>query len=125
MTVQALQHLYSSAERGYFARHGQGFQTVAVDEGLAGTEDLAVLEEASFYTVSRERRARGDLPLKETFFRLPSGRFALGRTLPWGADALGREGNSLTHHLIISRDDLLRVGVAPFTLLDAAPPLAP
>jgi hypothetical protein len=121
MTVLALQHLFSSVERGYFPQHGQGFQTVAVAEELAGTEDLTVLEDASFYAVSRERRASGDLPVKETFFRLPSGRFALGRTVPWGADALGREGNYLTHHLIVTGDDLRAVAGDPFALFDAAP----
>lgn len=143
MIVQARQHLYSSVERGYFTRHGQGFQTVAVDEELAGgsgadgsapasaSADLAVLEDVSFYAVSRERRARAEgsrpeeLPIKETFLRLPSGRFALGRTVAWGADALGREGNSLTHHLIVSQEELESVGTNPFLLLDAAPPLAP
>jgi hypothetical protein len=121
-TIEALQHLYSSVARGYAPGRGQGFQTVAVAPELAGTEDLTALEDASFYAVSRERRARGDLPVKETFFRLPSGRFALGRSVPVGTDALGREGNYLTHHLIVSRDDLIAVNGDPFALLDAAPP---
>jgi hypothetical protein len=33
---------------------------------------------------------------------------------------LGREGNYLAHHLVLSRDDLLAAGVNPFAILDAA-----
>lgn len=125
MSVRALQHLFSSVERGRFPNYGRGFQTVAVSEELAGTEDLAVLEEVSFYSVSRERRARGDLPVMETFLRLPSGRFALGRTLPWGTDALGREGNYLAHHVVVTEADLCLVRGDPFALLDAVPRATP
>jgi hypothetical protein len=119
-TLRALQHIFSSVERGYDPQLGRGFQTVAVAAELVGTEDLRALERAAFYTVSRERRAARDFPVKEAFFRLPSGRFALGRTVDWGTDSLGREGNYLTHHLILRRDDLLAAGGNPFALLDTA-----
>jgi GTPase-associated protein 1, N-terminal domain type 2/GTPase-associated protein 1, middle domain len=122
-TLNALQHIFSSVERGYFAQQGRGFQTVAVTPELAETEDLRVLEEAAFYAVSRERRQSGELPIKETFFRLPSGRFAIGRTINLGTDSLGREGNYLTHHLVFSRDDLLAAGAQTLNLLDATPPV--
>jgi hypothetical protein len=118
--INALQHLFSSVERGYDPRRKRGFQTVAAAEELVGTEDLQVLEDAAFYAVSTERRAAKDFPVKETFFRLPSGRFAVGRTVNWGTDSLGREGNYLTHHLVCQRDDLLAAGANPFAVLDAA-----
>ncbi len=119
-TFNALQHIFSSVERGYDPRRKRGFQTLAVAEELAGTEDLRALEDAAFYAVSRERRAAKDFPVKQAFFRLPSGRFAIGRTVDWGTDSLGREGNYLAHHLVISRDDLLAAGANPFAILDAA-----
>ncbi|MCI0392833.1 MAG: hypothetical protein MOB07_29225 [Acidobacteria bacterium] len=119
-TLHALQHIFSSVARGYFPQRGRGFQTVAVAEELAGTEDLRVLEDAAFYAVSRERRLARNFPVKQAFFRLPSGRFAIGRTVDWGTDSLGREGNYLAHHLVISRDDLLAAGANPFAILDAA-----
>ena len=49
---------------------------------------LHALERAAFYTVSPERRSSGSLPVKESFFLLPSGRFAVGRTIDFGADSL-------------------------------------
>jgi hypothetical protein len=119
-TFNALQHIFSSVERGYDSRRKRGFQTVAVAEGLAGTEDLRALEDAAFYAVSRERRRVRDFPVKQAFFRLPSGRFAIGRTVDWGTDSLGREGNYLARHLVLSRDDLLAAGANPIAILDAA-----
>jgi hypothetical protein len=119
-TLHAWQHIFSSVARGYFPQQGRGFQTVAVAEELAGTEDLRALEDAAFYAVGRERRAAKDFPVKQAFFRLPSGRFAIGRTVDWGTDSLGREGNYLAHHLVLSRDDLLAAGANPFAILDAA-----
>jgi hypothetical protein len=119
-TTNALQHIFSSVERGYDPRRKRGFQTVAVAGELAGTEDLRALEDAAFYAVSRERRTAKDFPVKQMFFRLPSGRFAIGRTINWGTDSLGREGNYLAHHLVLSRDDLLAAGANPFAILDAA-----
>jgi GTPase-associated protein 1 len=118
--IKALQHLFSSVERGYDPRRKGGFQTVGVTEELTGTEDLRALEDAAFYALSRERRAARDFPVKQTIFRLPSGRFALGRTVDWGTDSLGREGNYLTYHLVFSRDDLLTAGADPFAILEAA-----
>lgn len=118
--INALQHLFSSVERGYDPRRKRGFQTVAVSAELAGTADLQVLEDAAFYALSTERRAAKDFPVKETFFRLPSGRFAIGRTVNWGTDSLGRDGNYLTHHLVCERAELLAVGANPFAILDAA-----
>ena len=118
--INALQHIFSSVERGYDPRRKRGFQTVALAEELVGTEDLRALEDAAFYAVSRERRAAKDFPVKQAFLRLPSGRFAIGRTVDWGTDSLGREGNYLAHHLVISRDGLLAAGANPFAILDAA-----
>jgi hypothetical protein len=80
-TFNALQHIFSSVERGYDPRRKRGFQTVAASEELAGTEDLRALEKAAFYTISRERRRVRDFPVKQAFSRLPSGRFAIGRTV--------------------------------------------
>jgi hypothetical protein len=119
-TIYALQHIFSNVERGYSPRQGRGFQTVAVSAELVGTDDLRILEEASFYALSRERRSKGERPVKETFFRLPSDRFVVGRTVDWGTDSLGRDGNYLTHHLILSREDALAIGANPFVVLDAA-----
>lgn len=130
-TVEVLQHLYTSVEKGFSPRQGRGFQTVAVSAELAGTEDLAALERASFYSLSRERRDAGDRPVREVYFRLPSGRFAIGRTVDWGTDALGRDGNYLAHHLIIECRALVEAGSDAFAVLDAArlaepePDLAP
>ena len=121
--VHALQHLYTSVEKGFSPRQGRGFQTVAVSAELVGTEDLAALERASFYSLRRERRDAGDPPVREVFFRLPSGRFAIGRTVDWGTDALGREGNYLTHHLVIECRALVEVGSDAFAVL-ALPTLA-
>ncbi|MGH9841372.1 MAG: hypothetical protein ACREEM_21670 [Blastocatellia bacterium] len=119
-TLHALQHIFSSVEHGYDSRRKRGFQTVAMAEELVGTEDLRALEDAAFYAVSRERRAAREFPVKQAFFRLPSGRFAIGRIVNWGTDSLGREGNYLAHHLVLSRDDLLAAEANPFAILDAA-----
>jgi hypothetical protein len=118
--IHVLPHLFSSVERGFDPRRQRGFQTVAVAEELVGTEDLQVLEDAAFYALSTERRAAQDYPVKETFFRLPSGRFAIGRTVNWGTDSLGRDGNYLTHHLVCTREDLLAAGANPFAIFAAA-----
>ncbi len=98
------QHLFSSVERGYFPKHGRGFQTVAITPDLQGTEDLARLEDLSFYALSREARAAENKPVKEIFFKLPSGKFAIGRTVYAGTDSLGREGNYITHHVIFEEE---------------------
>ncbi len=84
-----------------------------------GTEDLRVLEEAAFYALSRERRDSGEIPVKETFFHLPSGGMAVGRTIYLGTDSLGRDGNYLTHHFVFSREALSQAN--PFAILAAAP----
>lgn len=117
--VRASQHIYTSVERGYFPQQGRGFQTVALSTSLVGTEDLKSLERAAFYSVSYERRRANDLPVKETFFHLPSGALAAGRITDSGADSMGREGNYLSHHIVFSRDDFLAAGANPFALLDA------
>jgi hypothetical protein len=77
----ALQHVFGNVERGFSERQGRGFQTVALSKELVGTDDLAALEKASVYAATAECRAAGRLPPRETFFRLPSGRFAIGRTV--------------------------------------------
>jgi len=118
--INALQHIFSSVERGYDPRRKRGFQTVALADELVGTEDLRALEDAAVYVVSRERRAVRDFPVKQAFFRLPSGRFAIGRTVDWGMDSFGRDGNYLAHHLVLTRDGLLAAGADPFAILDAA-----
>ncbi|MEW6207987.1 MAG: hypothetical protein AB1631_06455 [Acidobacteriota bacterium] len=117
--MKAFQHIYTSAERGYFPHQGRGFQTVALSSSLVGTEDLKTLERAAFYSVSAHRRRANDLPVKETFFHLPSGALAAGRIIDSGADSMGREGNYLSHHIVFSKDDFLRSGANPFALLDA------
>lgn len=117
--IQAAQHLFASVERGYFPKHGRGFQTVAMTPELMGTEDLRVLEEVAFYSLSRERRQTGNLPVKETFLQLPSENFAIGRTIYLGVDSMGREGNYLSHHLILSRESLMSLEANPFVLLDS------
>jgi hypothetical protein len=118
--IHALQHLFSSVERGLFPQRGRGFQTLAVSAELIGTEDLRALEDVAFYALSRERIAAAAFPVKETFFQLPSGSFAIGRMVYLGTDSLGREGNYLTHHLVISRAELIAAGADPFVILDAA-----
>lgn len=121
--LHALQHLFTSVERGYSPGQGRGFQTVAVSVELVGSADLPVLERACYYALTPERRGRGDLPVKETFFSLPSGKFALGLTRDYGTDALGRDGNYLAYHLVFSRADLLAVDGDPFRLFAALPDL--
>jgi hypothetical protein len=122
--LTAQEHLFSNVSKGFFPELGQGFQTVALSEGLARTADLKTLERASFYAVARENRATGNLPARETFFRLPSGQYALGRSVDFGTDPLGRPGNYLTHHLIFSLEALIEMQATPFDLL-AASNLAP
>lgn len=104
-TMNVSQHLFSSVERGYFPKHGRGFQTVAITPDLGRTEDLAYLEDLSFYALSREARTAEIKPTKETFFKLPSGKLAVGRTISTGTDSLGREGNYVTHHVIFEEQD--------------------
>ena len=118
-TVQALEHIFSSVERGLSATQGRGFQTVAVSEELVRTEDLRVLERAAFYSVTGEQRLRAELPVKETFFHLPSGRFAIGRTVDLGLDSIGREGNYLTHHFILDKEEFMSLEANPFAVLDS------
>lgn len=124
-TIHALAHLFSSVERGYSPKPRRGFQTVAVAQDLIGTADLEALERAAFYALSRERRAGDDFPVKEAFFRLPSGRFAVGRTVSAGTDSLGREGNYLAHHLVLRPHELAAAGGNPFSILEAADLAAP
>jgi hypothetical protein len=69
--------------------------------------------------VSRQRGEEAH-PVKEAFFRLPSGRYAIGRTVYSGTDAMGRDGNYLAHHLVIEEADLRAAGGDPFAVLDAA-----
>lgn len=110
-SLQVLFHASCNVECGYFSGRGRGFQTVAVSEELIGTEDLKRLEDlATYYEVSADRRAAGDLPVKRTFFRLPSGKYALGETVDWGAGPSGRPGNYLAKHLIVDAPDLLAAG---------------
>ena len=99
------QHLFSSVERGYFPKHGRGFQTVAITPDLGRTEDLAHLEDLAFYALSREARTAENKPTKETFFKLPSGKLAIGQTKYLGTDSLGREGNYVTHHVIFEAEE--------------------
>ena len=101
------QHLFSSIERGYFPKHGRGFQTVAITPDLQGTEDLSCLEDLSFYALSREARTADIKPTKETFFKLPSGKLTIGLTKYLGTDSLGREGNYVTHHVIFEEQEFL------------------
>ena len=104
-TINVSQHLFSSVERGYFPKHGRGFQTVAITPDLGRTEDLAHLEDLAFYALSREARTAENKPTKETFFKLPSGKLAIGRTISAGTDSLGREGNYVTQHVIFEEQD--------------------
>src|SRR5436305_1601323 len=94
--LEALQHVACNVERGYFPNRGPGFQTVAMSPELEGTPDLKKLETvAPYYEVAAARRGAGTFPVKETFFYLPSGRAAIGRTVDWGTGPSGREGNYL------------------------------
>lgn len=121
IAIKAQQHILSSVERGYFPQHGRGFQTVALSKELIGTRDLHTLERTSFYSLGRHHREKNLSPVKDTFFLLPSGRYALGRTVDFRVDSMGREGNFLAHHLIIESADLLALGADPFAVLDAMP----
>jgi len=118
-SLRAYQHLFSSVDRGFFPQNRHGFQTVALSEELIGTPDLRELENASVYSLSRERQSAGDSPVKETFFRLPSGNVAVGRIIHWRNDSSGREGNYLAYHLVIAPSDLISLENNPFCLLDA------
>lgn len=120
VSLRLLEHRFSSVTVGLFPEQGRGFQTYAASQELIGSEDLRVLEQAAFYSVSRERRERGDLPIKLTFFRLPSGSYALGRTQDAGTDALGREGNYLTQHYVVEATALQSLSFNVFALFDTA-----
>ncbi|HYE73433.1 MAG TPA: hypothetical protein VEF04_08880 [Blastocatellia bacterium] len=117
--MKIFQHIFSSVEYGLFPDQGRGFQTVAASPELS-REELRVLEENSYYSLSREKLDAGNFPIKETFFALPNDRLALGRTTYIGVDALGRDGNYLTHHLIFDRADF-SAGVSVFAILEALP----
>lgn len=125
--IPVLLHVAANVEAGLDGRHGSGFQTVQASEALLGTEDLQLLETvAPYYEVTPQRRAAGEFPIKESFFALPSGRFAVGRTVDWGTSASGRAGNFLARHLVVDRDTFRGCGMDPFRLLDAAwPEMAP
>ncbi len=119
-STRALRHVYSSVPEGRQAGRGSGFQTVAASPGLDGA-DLAALEKASFYALSRDRRGAGaPLPVRHTYFRLPSGRLALGRTEDHGTDALGREGNYLARHRVVEAEALAEAASGPWAVLDGA-----
>lgn len=118
--IKVLQHIFSSVERGLFADQGRGFQTVAASNELT-REELRMLEENSYYTLNTEKIDTGNFPVKETFFALPNDRLAVGRTIYLGVDALGRDGNYLTHNLIFDRNEFLASGANTFAILNAAP----
>ena len=124
--IPVLLHVAANVEAGLDSRRGGGFQTVQASEALLGTEDLRLLETvAPYYEVTSQRRAAGEFPTKESFFALPSGRLAVGRTVDWGTSASGRAGNFLARHLVLERDALRKCGMDPFCLLDAAWPEVP
>jgi hypothetical protein len=116
--IRALQHIYSSVERGYFPHQPRGFQTVSLSRELIHSADLQALERAAVYSLNSERRRASDFPVKETFFVLPSGASAVGRIRDSGTDSMGREGNYIAHHLIISHDELTSASASPFAILD-------
>lgn len=118
--VRVREHLACNVETGYFPQRGVGFQTVAVAEELVGTEDLALLEElAPYYQASAHDRDTGETPVRESLFRLPSGRLAVSRTVDWGTDPHGRAGNYLAHTLVLEAGALPEHW-DPFNLLDRA-----
>ncbi len=124
--LQVLDHVATNTNRGLFPQKGAGFQTLQAAAALIGTPDLRCLEEmATYYEVDAARRASGDLPVRETFFQLPSGRVAVGRTRDAGVGPGGRAGNSLAHHVVIERAVFQAVGADPFAVLEAADPAPP
>lgn len=113
------QHIASNVVKGIDPKRGVGFQTLAVSEELMGTEDLRVLEEmAPYYQASRADRQTGRLPLRELYYRLPSGNYALTRIEDWGADPHGRAGNALAHSLVVPNDAAVNTRWDPLALLD-------
>lgn len=119
--VEVLQHVAANVARGYTPARGCGFQTVAISRELVDSEDRPLLEDlAAYYEVSAERRCSGSLPVKESLFRLPSGRMALTRTQDWGTGPSGRAGNYLSAQLVFPPGALEGCAWDPFALLDAA-----
>jgi hypothetical protein len=116
--IQLSQHIYTSTTKGTLYPHRKGFQTVALTDDLMGSEELLELEMASFYSISNQRLREKNFPTKETFFRLSSGRMAMGRSTYSPPDDTGREGNFLTHHLIIEEADFKKIRGNPIYVLD-------
>src|SRR5579872_1536080 len=116
--IRVLEHLACNVELGYRPQRGVGFQTVALASELEDTEDLRSLEEVAPYYRVEAQRSGAELPVKESLFRLPSGRMALTRTVDWGTDPHGRVGNYLWHALVLEHPPAQPWD--PFQLLDAA-----
>ncbi len=113
------QHIASNVVKGLDPKRGVGFQTLATSEELLDTEDLRVLEEmAPYYNASRADRQAGALPVRELYYRLPSGSYAVTRIEDWGADPHGRAGNSLAHSLVVPADAAESTRWDPLALLD-------
>jgi hypothetical protein len=113
------QHIASNVASGLDPKRGVGFQTLAASEELLGTEDLRVLEEvAPYYQASRADRQAGTLPIREMYYRLPSGDYAVTRIEDWGVDPHGRAGNSLAHSLVVPSAEAENTRWDPLTLLD-------
>src|SRR5579862_125509 len=118
--IDALRFVASNVESGYQPQRGRGFQPVALSPELDGTDDLRLLDQlSSYFEASPARRASGELPVKESLVRLPSGRLGIGKTVDFGLDPGGRAGNSLARWLVVEAEALAAAGGDPFPLLES------
>ncbi len=119
--IIAHQHLYGSTSLSTSSAGSPSHGTLACSDPAMDPADLAVLERAGEATLSPADAALDLKPVRKTFFRLPSGRFAVGRT-QFGDVARGGADSSryIAHHLIVENDALLSSGGHPFVLLDIA-----
>lgn len=111
--IVAQQHVRGPAtlEDGSISR------VVVASEGIdaADREVLDRVSEASLSDVDAVSELK---PVRKSFFRLPSGRFAVGRTQfgPGGKDSV----SYLAHHLVVDAPILEANGGHPFVVLDIA-----
>jgi len=95
-----LQHYYTSVPRKCGLENIDGFQTVAVSEGIE-REEIRTIEERAIYPFVYG--IQGECPVKFAFYRLPSGRFAATRSVYAGRDFSGRDGNFFAHTVVLER----------------------
>ncbi|MBI5831683.1 MAG: hypothetical protein HZB16_05135 [Armatimonadetes bacterium] len=117
-TITVDQHLYANVPRGIESGRGPGYQTFACGKDVATSLEYRELEQLICYHPALQ--AGVTPPLRETFVKLASGRFAVGRTGVIGVSPDGHASH-LTRHLIFDADALDLVNSDAFLLLDEIP----